>query len=168
MPLIDVRGEEIADGWSYPVAAEPDAPPAPIVAGAIVPLDVLIPALAEGAVPRPVGVLLPSNATIDKVLPVLAEVGVVAVEFPKFRDGRGFTIARALREKHLFAGDIRAVGHFLPDQFAMLVQCGFTSFVTPAGHPTEQWKQPVIGNVTDHARHGQLLTRLVGRGVLPA
>ena len=55
-------------------------------------------------------------------------VPLVAVDFPKFSDGRGYSIARLLREKYRFAGELRAVGDVLRDQLYYLQQCGFNAF----------------------------------------
>lgn len=120
MALIDRSGRPIEDRWA-------DLP--------VVALD----ALAAGS--GPLGVHLAAGITAEQIAPFLDRLALVAVEFPKFRDGRGFTIARALRERHFYRGEIRAVGHVLPDQFAALIQCGFSSILTPAFHPPEQWRQ---------------------------
>jgi len=57
----------------------------------------------------------------------LAEIPVVAINFPTFTDGRGFSYARVLRERG-FAGELRATGHFIRDQLAYLARCGFDAF----------------------------------------
>jgi uncharacterized protein (DUF934 family) len=106
-------------------------------------------------------VVLPPNAELTEILPRLSELGVIAVEFPKFRDGRGFTIARALREHHGYKGDIRAVGHFIPDQFASLVSCGFSSFQTPPEHQPAQF----AAELASPRQPGQLLRRSLGRAL---
>jgi phosphoadenosine phosphosulfate reductase len=51
--------------------------------------------------------------------------GPIAIRFAKFSDGRGFSQARLLREKHQFAGELRAAGHVIPDQAAFLLRSGF-------------------------------------------
>ncbi len=56
---------------------------------------------------------------------------VVAVAFPRFRDGRGYSHARILRERG-FAGDLRAVGDVTVDQLLFLKRAGFSS-VAPDG-----------------------------------
>lgn len=56
----------------------------------------------------------------------LGNVSVVAISFPKFRDGRGYSSARILREAG-FAGDIRAVGDVTLDQIVFLKRSGFSS-----------------------------------------
>lgn len=101
---------------------------------------------------------LAPGAKLDEVLEQLPALARVEIEFPKFRDGRGFTLARALRERHGYKGDIRAIGHFIPDQFAALVACGFTSFVTPDSHEPAQFAA-AIGT----RQPGQLLRRMVTR-----
>ncbi len=75
----------------------------------------------------------------EDIAPFLDRVSLVAVEFPKFRDGRGFSIARALRERYGFAGELRAVGHILPDQYAFLLRCGFTSVAVPDDADLAPW-----------------------------
>ena len=102
---------------------------------------------------------LAPGAGLDEVLPHLAAFAVIAVEFPKFRDGRGFTTARALREHHGYKGDLRATGHFLPDQVAFLIGCGFTSFETPAEHAPAQF----AAALAKPHQPGQLLRRSLTR-----
>ncbi len=59
---------------------------------------------------------------------VLPNIALVAIEFPNFRDGRGFSWARMLRARFNFKGEIRAVGDFLYDQLAFMVRTGFDAF----------------------------------------
>jgi uncharacterized protein (DUF934 family) len=61
----------------------------------------------------------------------LASVPLIAVQFPKFADGRGFSIAHRLRRLG-YAGDLRAIGDVLVDQLFMLKRVGFTSFALRA------------------------------------
>jgi len=58
-------------------------------------------------------------------IPGLARIGI---NFPTFMDGRGFSTARLLRERYGFSGELRAIGHFIPDQLFYLRRCGFDSF----------------------------------------
>jgi uncharacterized protein (DUF934 family) len=53
---------------------------------------------------------------------------VVAIHFPTFTDGRGYSLARLLRQRHGFGGDLRATGDVLRDQIYLLHKCGFSSF----------------------------------------
>jgi len=58
----------------------------------------------------------------------LDRLPLVAVSFPKFSDGRGFSTARLLRERYRFKGELRAVGDVLRDQLLFLARCGFDAF----------------------------------------
>lgn len=53
---------------------------------------------------------------------------VVAVDFPSFTDGRGYSTARLLRERHGFSGELRAVGDIQRDQLFYLREVGFDAF----------------------------------------
>ncbi|MFK7964967.1 MAG: DUF934 domain-containing protein [Burkholderiaceae bacterium] len=75
-----------------------------------------------------VGILLEPADDPERLLPWLNEIELIAIDFPKFTDGRGFSAARLLRTRLGFAGVIRAVGHVLPDQVPMLNRCGFTEY----------------------------------------
>ena len=110
--------------------------------------------------PAPVGVVLPPNADLTLLAARLSDFAVIAIEFPKFRDGRGFTLARTLRQ-HGYQGDLRAVGHFLPDQFLALRACGFSSFLTPPEHALAQFNAVL----TAPHQSGQLLRRSLPRAL---
>ncbi len=58
---------------------------------------------------------------------------LVAIEFPKFTDGRGYTMARLLRDRLGYRGDLRAVGNVLRDQLLYMRRCGFTEFALQPG-----------------------------------
>ena len=156
MALIDNRAQLIEDRWSYPHAEGAHA----ARPHHVIPLDVLASVGSEALIDRPLGAFAASGVTADMIVPFLDRLDLVVVEFPKFRDGRGFTVARALRERHGFKGDIRAIGHVLPDQFAALVQCGFSTIVTPAEHPPEQW-QSGARSASRPSSGGPLLQRLI-------
>ncbi len=61
------------------------------------------------------------------LLPYLARVRLVEIDFPRFRDGRGFSSARILREAG-YSGEIRATGDVLVDLVFFMRRCGFDSF----------------------------------------
>jgi phosphoadenosine phosphosulfate reductase len=58
----------------------------------------------------------------------VADRPLVALRFDKFGDGRAFSYAILLRERHGFAGELRAVGDVLLDELPLMLRCGFTSF----------------------------------------
>ena len=79
-----------------------------------------------------VGVLLASEET-PRDIDALFSLALVALDFPKFADGRGYTSARLLRERFGFQGDIRAVGDVLRDQLFYMARCGVSSFAVKEG-----------------------------------
>lgn len=62
-----------------------------------------------------------------ELLPHLDRVALVEVNFPTFGDGRGYSVARILREEG-YTGELRAVGDVLVDQLAYMRRCGFDAF----------------------------------------
>jgi uncharacterized protein (DUF934 family) len=81
----------------------------------------------EPSLPPDLVVLQPTDdpRTIADKLPGLK---VVAVNFPKYADGRGYSIGRLLRERYGYKGELRAVGVVARDHLQLLAQCGFDSF----------------------------------------
>ena len=65
---------------------------------------------------------------VAELKPWLGHLALIALEFPKFRDGRAYSQARLLREQYGFRGTLRATGDVLRDQFQFLVRAGFDSF----------------------------------------
>lgn len=63
----------------------------------------------------------------------LDQLSLIAIDFPKFTDGRGYSMARLLRERHGYTGELRAVGNVLRDQLLYMERCGFTSFALQPG-----------------------------------
>jgi uncharacterized protein (DUF934 family) len=72
-------------------------------------------------------VILEPGESPNQISVELASLSAVAVNFPVFTDGRGFSYARELRELG-FGGEIRAVGAFIRDQLFFLQRCGFNAF----------------------------------------
>lgn len=69
---------------------------------------------------------LPSDTELTGELArILAKAPLVAIDFPAFTDGRGYTLARLLRERYGYQGEIRAVGDVLVDQLFYMSRCGF-------------------------------------------
>ncbi|MEM1140208.1 MAG: DUF934 domain-containing protein, partial [Pseudomonadota bacterium] len=72
------------------------------------------------------GLLLKSSDVVDDIVGDLEAFDLIAVEFPMFKDGRGFSTGRILRRSG-FTGELRAVGTVLRDQLAFLHRVGFNS-----------------------------------------
>jgi uncharacterized protein (DUF934 family) len=74
------------------------------------------------------GVIWPNNRDVDDLVPFLDRLAVVALVFPSFRDGRAYSQARLLRERHGYDGELRATGQVLRDQFVFMLRAGFDAF----------------------------------------
>ncbi len=88
-------------------------------------------------------VLEPTADTEALAAAASGNAGPVAIRFPVFNDGRGISLARLLRERHGFTGEIRAVGHLIPDLAQFLLRSGFdTAEITDPDEATV-WKSSV-------------------------
>ncbi len=76
----------------------------------------------------PTGVIWPNDRRVAELAPYLDRLPLVALVFPVFRDGRAFSQARLLRERHGFRGELRATGQVLRDQFLFMLRAGFDAF----------------------------------------
>ncbi len=76
----------------------------------------------------PIGLRLEAGAPVQEVAAELPRFAVVAIDVPKFSDGRGFSMARQIRRAGGFAGELRAVGDILFDQLQHFLRCGFDAF----------------------------------------
>src|SRR4051812_3836510 len=74
------------------------------------------------------GVIWPNNRDLDDLVPYLDRLAAVALVFPTFRDGRAYSQARLLRERHGYRGELRATGQVLRDQFLFMLRAGFDAF----------------------------------------
>jgi uncharacterized protein (DUF934 family) len=75
-----------------------------------------------------VGVIWPNNRSVADLEPHLARLALIALVFPAYKDGRAYSQARVLRERHGFRGELRATGQVLRDQFLFLIRAGFDAF----------------------------------------
>ena len=78
--------------------------------------------------PGRTGVIWPNNRDLDDLVPWLGRLASVALVFPTFRDGRAYSQARLLRERHGYKGELRATGQVLRDQFVFMLRAGFDAF----------------------------------------
>ena len=76
----------------------------------------------------PVGVIWPNDRRVTELAPWIDRLALIALVFPKFKDGRAYSQARLLRERYAFRGELRATGEVLRDQFQFLLRSGFDAF----------------------------------------
>ena len=124
MPLVE-NGHIVEDRYRYVGADEPIPERVPVIVPAqrfLADPDALTG--RDGSL----GVLWPNDRRIAELAPWLGHLALVALQFPKFRDGRAYSQARLLRETYGFRGTLRATGDVLRDQFHFLIRAGFDSF----------------------------------------
>ena len=85
----------------------------------------------------PLGVWIASDERPEALKGELDQFAVVAVDFPKFTDGRGYSIAYNLRKRLGYSGELRAIGDVLRDQMFSMQRCGFNAFATRADRKIE-------------------------------
>ncbi|WP_296943625.1 DUF934 domain-containing protein [uncultured Massilia sp.] len=128
-----IKGREVvADDWSVLSLDDGQAPDTvDVPAGkVIVPLAVWQ-AQREHLLQRAdVGVWFAPDELAHTVKDDLDKFKVVAVSFPKFTDGRGYSIAYNLRRRLGYAGELRAIGDVLRDQLFQMQRCGFDAYAT--------------------------------------
>ncbi len=78
-----------------------------------------------------VSVRIEAGDDVRRLIPVLDRVKLVEIDFPRFRDGRGYSSARVLREAG-YTGELKATGDVLVDQMLFMRRCGFDSFAPDA------------------------------------
>lgn len=134
MPDIIKHREVVADDWTLIKLAEGETPEAIEVPGGkvIVPLAVWQAQHDRLRDRSDVGVLIPSDGRPEALKDDVARLPLIAVDFPKFTDGRGYSIAYNLRARLGFTGELRAVGDVLRDQLFFMQRVGFNAFAVRA------------------------------------
>ena len=90
---------------------------------------------------RAVGVRLTTDEEVEALAYDLPRLALVALQFPKFLDGRHYSNARILREQMGFARELRACGDVLREQAGFMLRCGFDAFEPADGSTPEQWER---------------------------
>jgi len=91
----------------------------------------------------PLGIRLTSDQAPAVIAEDLGHFDLVALEFPKFTDGRAYSYARLLRERYGFTGELRAVGNVLRDQLVFMQRCGFDAFEVVDEAALDGWRKAV-------------------------
>lgn len=154
MSEIIKNGAIHADEWTLVRLAEgEDAATVELPAGrVIVPLAVWLArrdALLAQAEAGVLGVWLAGTESPAALADDLLRLQLIAVDFPKFADGRGYSIATLLRARYGYAGELRAVGDVLRDQFFFLARCGFDVLVPKAGKYTCAQLETALASLQD-------------------
>jgi uncharacterized protein (DUF934 family) len=130
----------VTDDWVV-LRLEADQAPADVTVAPgkiIVPLKVWQ-AQRETLQQRPeIGVWLASDERPEELKDDIQKFSVIAVDFPKFSDGRGYSIAYNLRARLGYSGELRAIGDVLRDQLFYMRRVGFDAFATRPDRSIEE------------------------------
>lgn len=85
---------------------------------------------------------------------------LVAIHFPRFGDGRGYSLATLLRQRHGYRGELRAFGEVLRDQFYYLQRCGFDTLQPPPGHYDGSQLEAALASLADFSDPYQAAVRI--------
>lgn len=145
MAKIIKNGQIQADDWQILRLAEGDTPESVAIPPGKVVLPLAVWQARQGELAgRDVGVWLDSHQGAESLAGALSRLPLVAVNFPKFADGRGYSTAALLRTRYGYTGELRAIGDVLRDQFFFLTRCGFDAL------------QPAEGKYSDAQLEGAL------------
>ncbi len=129
----------IADTWQrLSRNADGSFPALPETGDCIAPLALWLERRAE-LLDRParLAVWLDSHEEPEAIAGDAARLELIAVNFPKFQDGRGFSIGRLLRERYGYRNELRAIGHLTRDHLHFLEACGFDAFELREGEDAQ-------------------------------
>ncbi len=88
----------------------------------------------------PLGLALTADQSPEALGADVHHFAVIELEFPKFRDGRGYSWARLLRQRLGYKGEIRATGDVLRDQWLFMSRCGIDAFEVRPGTRLEDFR----------------------------
>jgi len=130
MPQIILKNTVIDDDWEVLRLGERDDPQAlPLPPGRVIfPLAIWQARAAECANRAEYGVWLSSDTSHEALEGDLNQFSVIALDFPKFTDGRAYSTATLLRTRRGYHGQLRAIGDVLRDQLFYLQRSGFDAF----------------------------------------
>jgi uncharacterized protein (DUF934 family) len=125
MPLLKNRAVVTSDSWTFVKDEEPVPASGDVVLSAS---RFLREHAALHSRSGRLGALLEPTDDVYELGPHAGQLALVAVNFPKFGDGRGYSHARLLRERYAFTGEVRAIGEVLADQLFYMQRVGFDAF----------------------------------------
>jgi uncharacterized protein (DUF934 family) len=132
--LIDGRAQIVGDGWTlFEDGAVWNGEPS-----ALIPLATALAQPQRLGAAGPAGVWLSPTDEPAQAVPLFGLVELIAVQFPVFGDGRGYSTAALLRSRHGWRGELRAIGDVLRDQLFFMKRVGFDSFALRADRNIEE------------------------------
>lgn len=176
MPKLIKNGRIVADDWRILALDEDESAHAAAVPSGrvLVPLAVWQAQrerLVERADRGELGLWLEDEEGPEQIAGDVPHFAVIAVNFPKFVNGRGYSTAALLRTRYGFRGELRAIGDVLRDQFNYLTRCGFDALLPREGKYDDAQLEAAAASIEDFTEpyqasvlHPQPLFRRAGRG----
>jgi uncharacterized protein (DUF934 family) len=131
-----IKGQEIVeDSWTH-VADEDDLPEGQVIVSLARWQQDRESLLSRGG-NSGLGIALDANHHAEDIADDLEHFDVVSLNFPVFRDGRAYSVARLLRDRYDYKGEVRATGDVLRDQLFYMYRCGFDAFEVRADRSVE-------------------------------
>ena len=131
---------ELAEDAFTPVADDTGVPPGDVIVSLARFQQDGERLLGEG---RSVGVRVEAGEAVEDLAYDLPRLAVVALVFPKYRQGQAYSSATLLRERYGYQGEVRAVGEVLREQARFMVRCGFDAFEPADGSTPDDWTRKV-------------------------
>lgn len=166
------QGRIVTSDWQILTVTEgEEAETLSVPAGrVIVPLATWLAHRDELAARTDVGVWFASNEGPEALEADIARMPVIAVNFPKFVDGRGYSTAALLRTRYGYTGQLIAFGEVLRDQFNYLTRCGFDTLQPAPGRYDDAQLDAAVASIGDFSEpyqasvlHPQPLFRRLAR-----
>jgi uncharacterized protein (DUF934 family) len=132
--MIDGRAHIVGDSWTL----FEDGATWNGESSALIPLATALAQPQRLGAAAPAGVWLSPTDEPAQAVPLFGLAGLIAVQFPAFGDGRGFSTAALLRSRHGWRGELRAIGDVLRDQLFFMKRVGFDSFALRADRNIEE------------------------------
>jgi uncharacterized protein (DUF934 family) len=129
MPKIIVDGAVVEDNWRILGVDEFDSLEQLAEGNYLLPVEAWN--QINAAVKTPplnLGIWIASTEVPEQIEGDFQNLAVIAVDFPVFADGRGFSIGRLLRQRYGYRGQLRAIGRPIRDQLSYMIRCGFNAF----------------------------------------
>jgi len=133
--LIKISQEIIDDTW---VTLPKDASIEEVTTDTLIPMQLFLANVTRCQALERIGVWIDSDEEVELLEPHLSNLNLIAVNFPKFVDGRGYSTARILRDRMAYDGELRAIGDVLQDQLFFMKRCGFDTFALRDDKSAEQ------------------------------
>lgn len=131
MPQLIKQGQIITDDWTF--VGDDEADNLPESEKLILPFRKWT-EHSETTGSNNAGVWITGDTDLSEISTLVNRAPLIAILFPTFMDGRGFTTGRLLRERYGFTNELRAIGHFIRDQLCYLRRCGFDAFQFEGEH----------------------------------